>query len=323
MDSRRYSIVRRRHRDLQRELLASDDFSAAGARPRVRRDILGRRGQNAGFGPDVADDRWALFSTQNGGALFALTYDGVTPIDTLLPGSWLGSPHRFRIEWASALVKFYIDGTLVASQAQSISGTMRPVFSEFSSGAHTLVDRLRPDWRPYATAGTFTSRILDAGSPTVWASASSVTSSPTGTTLDLSVRFGDTPTPDGTWTSFSSVALGNATLGGTSRYAQYRAVMTGTGDMTPELASITLSGTGRGPLPTVLGYWRNSRRRKFRRQPTQVFTVSLSAPTFNQVSVSYSTSDGTALAGSDYQAVSGTVIIPAGSITARRRAGDW
>ena len=56
----------------------------------------------------------------------------------------------------------------------------------------------------------------------VWASASSVTTVPTGTTLALSVRFGDTPTPDGTWSSFSSVALGNAALAGTSRYAQYR-----------------------------------------------------------------------------------------------------
>src|SRR5262249_7258399 len=43
-----------------------------------------------------------------------------------------------------------------------------------------------------------------------------------------------------------------------------------------------------------------------------VFTVSLSAPSNQAVSVNYATADGTATAGSDYQATSGTLTIPAG-----------
>ena len=250
MDGRRTASFAGGVATLQRELLASDTFVPPGQDLEFVATFSGGANQNAGFGPDAADDRWALFGTSSGGALFALTYDGVTPTSTPLPGSWLGAPHRFRIEWASALVNFYIDGTLVATRAQSISSMMRPVFSERHSGTHTLViNSVR--LAPYATAGTFTSRVLDAGAPTVWASALSDTSVPTGTTLDLSVRFGDTAAPDGTWTSFGSVALGNATLAGTSRYAQYRIVMTGTADSTPELASITLSGAELAAQPSL------------------------------------------------------------------------
>jgi hypothetical protein len=46
-----------------------------------------------------------------------------------------------------------------------------------------------------------------------------------------------------------------------------------------------------------------------------VFTVRLSAPSNQTVSVNYATADGTATAGSDYQATSGTLTIPAGQTT--------
>jgi hypothetical protein len=46
-----------------------------------------------------------------------------------------------------------------------------------------------------------------------------------------------------------------------------------------------------------------------------VFTVSLSAPTSQAVSVNYATADGSAAAGSDYQAASGTLTISAGQTT--------
>jgi chitinase len=46
-----------------------------------------------------------------------------------------------------------------------------------------------------------------------------------------------------------------------------------------------------------------------------VFTVSLSAPSNQAVTVNYATADGSAAAGSDYQAASGTLTIPAGQTT--------
>ncbi|HKA05881.1 MAG TPA: Calx-beta domain-containing protein, partial [Gemmataceae bacterium] len=46
-----------------------------------------------------------------------------------------------------------------------------------------------------------------------------------------------------------------------------------------------------------------------------IFTVALSAVSDQSVTVDYSTSDGSATAGSDYQSASGTLTIPAGSPT--------
>ncbi len=45
------------------------------------------------------------------------------------------------------------------------------------------------------------------------------------------------------------------------------------------------------------------------------FTVTLSCPYYHDVTVHYATADGTALAGSDYQAVSGTLSFPAGTVS--------
>ena len=283
-------------------LLTSDGLLSPGQSLEFVATFSPGAGQHGGFALDFDQTRWAIFSTQNGGALFARTHDGITPIDTLLPGSWLGSPHRFRIEWASALVTFYIDGTLVASHTQSIPARCAPR-SLTSALAETASRVLRPDGA-LRHRRHFTSRILDAGSPTVWTSASSVTTTPTGTTLALSVRFGNTPTPDGTWTSFGSVALGNGALSGTSRYAQYRTVMTGTGDLTPN--SLRSRWAPRRASANRLGDGEASSRAvpasatRYSRCPLR--------PDVNQVSVSYATSDGSAQAGSDYDAVSGTVV---------------
>ncbi len=49
---------------------------------------------------------------------------------------------------------------------------------------------------------------------------------------------------------------------------------------------------------------------------TATFTVSLSAPSGRDVSVAYATADGGAVAGEDYTARSGRVVIPAGATTA-------
>ena len=206
---------------------------------------------------------------------------------------------------------FYIDGSLVATHAQAISGQMRPAFSDLTAGGGALLlESLRVG--PYAATGTFTSRVLDAGSPTDWTAIVSTAEIPAGATLSLSARFGDTSVPDVTWTSFIAIAPGTAAMSSTSRYAHNRAVLSGTGSQTPVLEAITFSGTGVPPTPTLavtdvsiaegssgIGY--------------ATFTVTLSAATSREVSVSYATADGTAAAGVDYTAVSGTLVFPAGS----------
>jgi hypothetical protein len=156
--------------------------------------------QHGGFALTFNENRWAMFSTgSTGTSLFARTHNGTSAIDTPLPGSWLGSPHRYRINWNGASVQFFIDGVLVATH---INAQMRPTFSDFQVAAPALtVDSV--EIGPYATSGTFVSRVLDAGSETTWASALSTIEIPAGTTLQLSARFGNTPVPDGTWSAFA------------------------------------------------------------------------------------------------------------------------
>src|SRR5690606_15514534 len=70
---------------------------------------------------------------------------------------------------------------------------------------------------------------------------------PVGSSLEMSVRFGDTPVPDGSWSSFIPVNYSGGPAAATSRYAQYRAVLTGAGDVTPVLSDVTITIAPPGP----------------------------------------------------------------------------
>ncbi|MGN6563889.1 MAG: Ig-like domain-containing protein, partial [Thermomicrobiales bacterium] len=125
--------------------------------------------QHAGLGDDLNGAPWAIFSTgSSGGSLYARTNSGAGQTDSLISGNWLGAPHRFRIDWgATGTVTYAIDGTQVASHTNAASGGMRPVASDGGVGGGTLVlNWLRLG--PYAASGTFTSRVLDAGSSATW-----------------------------------------------------------------------------------------------------------------------------------------------------------
>jgi hypothetical protein len=94
---------------------------------------------------------------------------------------------------------------------------------------------------PYVSPCTFTSRVFDAGQPVNWDSLAWTGSVPGGTSLNLSVRTGNTPTPDGTWTAFSSVAQSGDPIGKTSRYLQYQADLTTVSPtQTPVLSDVTI-----------------------------------------------------------------------------------
>ena len=202
--------------------------------------------QHVGFVNALAfDGDWIIFSTKDtSDSLYARTSDGQF---TLIPGTWLNAPHRYRIEWNASNVLFFADGSLVATHAVSIAGPLRPVASDADPGGPALsVDWIR--MTPYAASGSFTSRVLDAGQSVPWSTLSWNAVTPTGTSIALSVRQGDTAVPDGSWTAFASVANGGS-IGGSSRYVQYRADLSTTDPtQTPVLQSVALSySTVQGP----------------------------------------------------------------------------
>ena len=199
--------------------------AGAGASLEFRATFSTDSREHAGFGVTFNEVPWAIFSTgAGGGSLYARTHDGVSAIDTPIPGSWLGSPHTYRIDWNSASVTFFIDGVEVASRAVTIGGLLRPIVSDSNVGGGALtVDWLR--LTPYATSGTFVSRVLSMGVPTDWARASWTAVVPASTTLTLAARFGDTPTPDGSWTGFIALPTADTSLALSSTYVQYQAIL--------------------------------------------------------------------------------------------------
>jgi hypothetical protein len=72
----------------------------------------GQAFQHAGFAVDLNDvAAWAIFSTGGGGTLYARTLQGALSEETTVTGFLLNAPHRYRIEWESGQVRFYVDGS--------------------------------------------------------------------------------------------------------------------------------------------------------------------------------------------------------------------
>lgn len=198
--------------------------------------------QHVGFSVDFNGAPWAIFSTFTGGGLYARTNSGIGLTDTLIPGSWLNAPHRYRIDWTTNSVAYFIDGAPVATHAiDPGAGLMRPLASDLGNGSGTLsVDWMRMS--PYASSGTFTSRVFDGTKKRDWGELSWIAGEPAGTDVVLSVRTGDTAIPDGTWTPFAVITSSGDPIAGTTRYVQYRAELSTTDpNVTPalELVSIT------------------------------------------------------------------------------------
>ena len=78
-----------------------------------------------------------------------------------------------------------------------------------------------------------------------WGTATWASVTPGGTGIVVSLRTGNTPTPDGIWTPFISVANSGSSIGGSSRYLQYNVELTTTApDETPVFQGITILYSG-------------------------------------------------------------------------------
>jgi hypothetical protein len=205
--------------------------------------------QHVGFGMDYNNPPWAMFSVASDGTFKARTNTGASSTETQLSGTLLGSPHRYRIEWGVSNVVYYVDGAPVASHSLTFETAMRPLASDLAVGGGSVsVNWIRMS--PFAASGNFDSRVFDAGQSTTWGTLSWTGVLPTGTAVALSVRTGDTPTPDASWTAFQQISNGSA-IGPSSRYLQYRAALSATDDFsTPQLQEVTIGETPAG-APTI------------------------------------------------------------------------
>ena len=88
---------------------------------------------------------------------------------SVLATGWTPALHKFRIEWNSGTVTFYLDD--VAKYTKTFSNTfttsMRPVFSDtVTTDASLILDWVRVG--PYAASGTYTSRVVNASASVTW-----------------------------------------------------------------------------------------------------------------------------------------------------------
>lgn len=112
---------------------------AAGISLEFTATFTGDPWQHIGFGTDYNAAPWIIFSTFQGGQLYARTNNGSgQAVDTPLAGNWLGSPHRYRIDWNPVDTVFSIDGVMVASHAATVGAGLRPLASDFAAGGGVL-----------------------------------------------------------------------------------------------------------------------------------------------------------------------------------------
>jgi hypothetical protein len=188
---------------------------------------------------------WLIFSTDaTGTTLKTSSWTGTGEIkDFLLTGPYIGTSNKYRIEWKTSSIEYYINDVLVRNEPYVVAVTMRPAISDYLSTAPAVT----VDWintYPYASSGTFTSRVFDAGVFKTWKNVLWGAQIPSGTSMQVSYRRGNTPTPDSTWSAFSSIAASNTILDVSSRYIQYRVAMSTTnGRVTPILNSVGISCT--------------------------------------------------------------------------------
>jgi hypothetical protein len=217
----------------------TDNQFGAGRTVEFVATFSGQANQNAGFGGNFNTRPWAAFGTLTGGGLYARSsVSSTNETNTLIPGSWLGSPHLYRIDWTSTTITFWIDGVQVAQHARAITSNMRPLASDRTNGGGNLV----VNWMrmsPYSASGTFTSRVLDAGSVQRWNTVNWLSAPPAGTTLVVSARTGNTATPGATWSAFIPIPTSGSSVNVQARYLQYRVQMTRTNAATtPQLREI-------------------------------------------------------------------------------------
>jgi hypothetical protein len=173
-------------------------------------------------------------------------------VNTLLSSTLLNAYHRYKIMWNSTNFTIWVDGVQVATATQTITTAMNVQISDYNTGGTALaVDWVRVS--PYPTTATFTSRVIDAGSTTYWKSVSWNQILPTGTSIAISYRTGNTATPDGTWSAWTAVTNGGA-LTGNTRYLQYQAVLATTVTAsTPVLKDISFTCSASPIASTLAG----------------------------------------------------------------------
>jgi hypothetical protein len=187
-------------------------------------------GLSTGFAT-AAGNYWVAFSTKGTSTtLYARLNRNGTLSDVSL-GTLPTGFHVYTIRPTSNSFRFYVDGVLQTTLKASFPSNVNPNLI-LSAAQGAPAPAIQADWvrvLSYPSTGTFTSSVFDSGKlGTTWGTASWTFNLPTGTAITVQTRSGNTATPDGTWSAWTTVTNGGTVASPAARYLQYQVTFTTT-----------------------------------------------------------------------------------------------
>lgn len=202
-----------------------------------------------GNGSQPPADTTRLFLTNSSRVLQTNTRDGSVITRTNFSQFDVNQFHDYRIVARQNQTEFYVDGTLIRTDA---SQTMLPTWVWLFT--LNIGPRIQIDWArvaDYPTSGSFTGCFMDAGSVVDWGSLAAAAQIPDGTSLQFETR----TSVDGTnWSAWSAPinSSGGAVTSPDGRYLQYRVTLaTSDSTVSPQVDDVTLN-FGPVDVPTVI-----------------------------------------------------------------------
>lgn len=123
------------------------------------------------------------------------------------------------------------------------AGGLYSAWKDDRDGSSDILTSYWPDTSQVYTDGIYIADVLDAGASARWQSLEWQATLPQGAAITVAVRFGNSATPNSTWTAWYTHTNSPADLSSLppSRYAQWRAHLTAPGATTPGLEAVALT----------------------------------------------------------------------------------
>ena len=148
----------------------------------------------------------------------------------------------YRIDWSSTGFTYWVDGNQVASLAARETSLRARARDAGDDDTPLILDWMRVSADP-ANANQV-SRVLDAHQMVTWDRLIYRADVPAGSSLQISIRTGNSATPDSTWSAWTQVAHGGR-VDASSRYLQYRVdIVTRAPKKAPVLRDIGITNNG-------------------------------------------------------------------------------
>jgi len=206
--------------------------------------------ENIGFAQNGNfDPYWIVIGRGQLGAdpnLYIRTSEGV---NISLGSNLLDAYHSYRISWNNTNFTIEVDN-ITTTVMKTFTSPMLIQISDYNNDATSLsVDWIKSGLHNYPASGTFVSRVFSLGSTPDFATVSwnrnAPVIDPSGkTAMFISVRSGNTATPDGSWTEFQQVTQ-NQLFKPIGSYLQYKAVLISNDrQYTPALFDISFTCSG-------------------------------------------------------------------------------